>query len=69
MQRFPLGLLWPLGFSMACFALATTYSVNHPQATIPAYLSYLAMGCLGLFTTLALSSLQRRIVALESRVS
>lgn len=69
MRRYPWGLLWPLAFSVACLGFAVTYSIDHPEASIPAYLSYLTIGCLGLFATLALSSLHRRIAALESRLS
>ena len=69
MRRYPWGLLWPLFFSIACLAFAVSYSIDHPGATVPAYLSYLTIGCLGLFVTLALSSLHRRIAALESRLS
>ncbi len=69
MRRYPWGLLWPLAFSLACLAFAVSYSVSHPEATIPAYLSYLTIGCLGLFATLALASLHRRIAALETRLT
>lgn len=69
MQRYPWGLLWPLLFSLACFVFAASYSLDHPQATIPAYLSYLTIGCLGLFVCLAMASLYRRIAALEKRLA
>lgn len=65
MQRYPWGMLWPLLFSMACLLLSLSYSLNHPQATIPAYLSYLTLGCLGLVVCLAIAPLHRRIAALE----
>ncbi len=69
MHRYPWGLLWPLLFSAACLLCAVSYSLDHPQATIPAYLSYLTIGCLGLFVSLALASLHRRIATLETRLS
>lgn len=65
MQRYPWGLLWPLLFSIACLLFAISYSLNHPEATIPGYLSYLTIGCLGLFVCLAIASLHRRIAELE----
>ena len=69
MRWYPWGLLWPLLFSIACLLFAVNYSVNHPQASLPAYLSYLTIGCLGLFVGLALASLHRRIAALERRIA
>ncbi len=68
MQRYPWGLLGPLAFSVACLLFAISYSVNHPEASIPAYLSYLTIGCLGLFASLSLASLHRRIALLEARL-
>lgn len=68
MQRYLWGILWLLLFSIACLLFAVSYSLNHPQATIPAYLSYLTVGCLGLFVCLAIASLHRRIAALETRL-
>ena len=68
MRRYPWGLLWPLMFSVACLLFAVTYALDHPNATVPAYLSYLTIGCLGLFVSLALASLHRRIAALETRL-
>ena len=69
MQRYPWGLLWPLLFSIACLLFAISYSLDHPEASIPAYLSYLTIGCLGLFVSLALASLHRRIATLEMRLA
>ncbi len=69
MRRYPWGLLWPLLFSVACMFFAISYSVNHPDARIPAYLSFLTVGCLGLFVSLSLASLHRRIATLEMRLS
>jgi hypothetical protein len=66
MRRYPWGLLWPPAFSVACLLFSVSYSLDHPQATVPAYLSYLTVGCLGLFVSLALASLHRRIATLES---
>jgi hypothetical protein len=68
-RRYPWGLLWPLVFSIASSLLAVSYSVSHPQAPMPAYLAYLTIGCLGLFTCLAMASLHRRIAALERRIA
>jgi len=68
-RRYPWGLLWPLLFSVACLLFAVSYSLDHPEATLPAHLSYLTVGCLGLFVSLALASLHRRIAALETRLS
>jgi hypothetical protein len=68
MRHFPWTLIAPIGFSLACFVLAVDYSVRHPAASMPAFLAYLTIGCMGLFACLPLASLQRRVAALERRV-
>jgi hypothetical protein len=69
MRRYPWGLLGPILFSLACLLFAVSYSLDHPHATIPAYLTYLTIGCLGIFVSVALASLHRRIATLETRLS
>lgn len=69
MRQYPWGLAGPILFSLACLVFSVTYSLGHPRASIPAYLSYLTIGSLGIFVSLALSSLHRRIAALERRLA
>jgi predicted membrane channel-forming protein YqfA (hemolysin III family) len=68
MRHFPWALIGAVGFALACFGLAVDYSVRHPEASVPAFLAYLTIGCMGLFSCLALASLHRRVTALERRL-
>jgi hypothetical protein len=68
MRHYPWSLIGAVGFALACFALAVDYSVRHPEASVPGFLAYLTIGCMGLFSCLALASLHRRVTALERRL-
>jgi hypothetical protein len=68
MKGYFWGVLWPLGFSIACFIFSVDYAFEHRQANLPAFLTYATVGGLGLFVSIAFVALHGRIAALERRL-
>ena len=67
-MKLSLEIILVLVFSLGCLAFSITYAQDHPQSSLPAYLSYSSVGLLGIFVGIALALQNRKLDKLEKLI-